>query len=76
MCLLIGLHVDGHFPNHLVFGKHPHFPIASNNLLLTLENKTNSNTINSARQNFIKIKATSKLKLALKHHTRTSFDVS
>ena len=86
MWLLIGLqvlkNVNGYFPNHLAFGKYPHFPEISNDLLLASENKTNSqivgensNPLNSARQNLIKIKATSKLKLALKRQTRTSFDV-
>ena len=54
----------------------------TDNFLPALENITSSqivadnlNALHSARENFIKSEASSKLKLALKHQTRTSGDV-
>lgn len=74
--------VNGFSPNQLVFGKNPNYPNTFDDFLPALENKTSSqivaenlNALHSARENFIKNEASSKLKLALKHQTRTSGDV-
>ena len=74
--------VNGFPPNQLVFGKNPNFPNVSSDNLPALENKSSSevvtdnlNALHSARQNFIKSEASSKLKQALKHQTRSYTDV-
>ena len=65
-----------------MFGKNPNYPNTFDDFLPALENKTSSqivaenlNALHSARENFIKNEASSKLKLALKHQTRASGDV-
>ena len=74
--------VNGLSPNQLVFGKNPNYPNTFDDFLPALENKASSqivaenlNALHSARENFIKNEASSKLKLALKHQTHSSGDV-
>ena len=74
--------VNGFSPNQLVFGKNRNYPNTFDDFLPALENRASSqivpqnlNALHSARENFIKNEASSKLKLALKHQTHTSGDV-